>query len=679
GSTSCTLCDAGSYQDAAGSSSCIACPAGSYGPTPGQAACLACLAGWVSSAGATACQELCGDGLRVGSEGCDDGNIEPVDGCSELCQVEAGWLCPEPGEACIAGCEIDGTLYTAEQMNPGNECEACRPTVSRSAWSSRVAGTPCAEDLLGCTADRCDGAGACIHPVEDGCLIAGVCITADATDPGNPCAACLPALRRDAYSALAPGVVCPDDGQPYTMDVCDGAGACIHPARRVCVIGGAEYDGGAPNPANPCQACDPGVSQDGWTNRVTGYPCPGDGLDCTWDRCDGAGQCEHQLYVGCLVEGACVADRALEPGAPCRECNPALSVTSYSPRPAGVSCPDDGLGHTLDLCDAQGSCVHPATGTCSIDYAVVEGGAPNPANPCQFCDPLALPSAWSDRVEGYPCVDDGLACTWDRCDGAGVCEHPLATGCLVVGACLGYGALDPANECLWCDPSQDATGFSPRPAGTACADDGLDSTRDTCDGAGACAHDEAGTCSIGGVTFVGGAANPANPCEVCAPAVSTSVWVGQVEGFPCASDGLACTGDVCDAEGACIHPLVTGCLIGGACIALHALDPEDACRWCDPTLSTDSYSVRQGCGLAPDAGLPDGAAPDAGDATDVGRCGPGTHLEDGYCVVDPGGGKGGCDCRAVGEGAGPWSTALLWLGVLLLVFRRRRRAVNQDR
>jgi MYXO-CTERM domain-containing protein len=161
--------------------------------------------------------------------------------------------------------------------------------------------------------------------------------------------------------------------------------------------------------------------------------------------------------------------------------------------------------------------------------------------------------------------------------------------------------------------------------------------------------------------------------------VSTSVWVGQVEGFPCASDGLACTGDVCDAEGACIHPLVTGCLIGGACIALHALDPEDACRWCDPTLSTDSYSVRQGCGLAPDAGLPDGAAPDAGDATDVGRCGPGTHLEDGYCVVDPGGGKGGCDCRAVGEGAGPWSTALLWLGVLLLVFRRRRRAVNQDR
>ena len=39
------------------------------------------------------CETVCGDGLRVGSENCDDGNSADGDGCSSTCEVEAEWIC----------------------------------------------------------------------------------------------------------------------------------------------------------------------------------------------------------------------------------------------------------------------------------------------------------------------------------------------------------------------------------------------------------------------------------------------------------------------------------------------------------------------------------------------------------------------------------------------------------
>ena len=36
---------------------------------------------------------ICGDGIRTGSEGCDDQDADNGDGCSSTCQVETGWKC----------------------------------------------------------------------------------------------------------------------------------------------------------------------------------------------------------------------------------------------------------------------------------------------------------------------------------------------------------------------------------------------------------------------------------------------------------------------------------------------------------------------------------------------------------------------------------------------------------
>ena len=41
----------------------------------------------------TICSEYHGDGVRIGTEECDDGNLIDVDGCTANGTVEIGWTC----------------------------------------------------------------------------------------------------------------------------------------------------------------------------------------------------------------------------------------------------------------------------------------------------------------------------------------------------------------------------------------------------------------------------------------------------------------------------------------------------------------------------------------------------------------------------------------------------------
>lgn len=40
------------------------------------------------------CEPICGDGVKVGNESCDDGAVLSGDGCSSECEVEVGVVCP---------------------------------------------------------------------------------------------------------------------------------------------------------------------------------------------------------------------------------------------------------------------------------------------------------------------------------------------------------------------------------------------------------------------------------------------------------------------------------------------------------------------------------------------------------------------------------------------------------
>lgn len=46
------------------------------------------------------CVSICGDGLKVDKEGCDDGNDKSGDGCTE-CKVEDGWICENTCERIV--------------------------------------------------------------------------------------------------------------------------------------------------------------------------------------------------------------------------------------------------------------------------------------------------------------------------------------------------------------------------------------------------------------------------------------------------------------------------------------------------------------------------------------------------------------------------------------------------
>jgi cysteine-rich repeat protein len=80
---------------------------------------------------------ICGNGKVEVSEGCDDGNVSSGDGCSEICSVEPGFVCPVPGKRCqrlssTAACDNaqdagatavpvcgDGIIQCSEQCDDG--------------------------------------------------------------------------------------------------------------------------------------------------------------------------------------------------------------------------------------------------------------------------------------------------------------------------------------------------------------------------------------------------------------------------------------------------------------------------------------------------------------------------------------------------------------------------------
>ncbi|PKN54348.1 MAG: hypothetical protein CVU56_27125, partial [Deltaproteobacteria bacterium HGW-Deltaproteobacteria-14] len=175
------------------------------------------------------CASVCGDGVVVGDEGCDDGWVDddgpatPVggDGCSEICQPEAGW-----------SCEVDELLGSS----------ACEPICGDGAV---VGDEACDDGHL-----RGGGGGA-----EDGCA-------ADCTvEPGWACAAsdagvsvCAP-LCGDG--ALDPETEACDDGD---LDAGDGCAAdCTVEPRWLCAgspsLCAPDGDGdGVPDDADDCPA-----------------------------------------------------------------------------------------------------------------------------------------------------------------------------------------------------------------------------------------------------------------------------------------------------------------------------------------------------------------------------------------------------------------------------------------
>jgi uncharacterized protein (TIGR03382 family) len=223
--------------------------------------------------------------------------------------------------------------------------------------------------------------------------------------------------------------------------------------------------------------------------------------------------------------------------------------------------------------------------------------------------------------------DDFNVCTTDRCD-AGACSSgpaPAGTTC---------------DDARFCTTDDRCSGITCTGTTRSC-DDGDLCTSDRCDEPGRrCVNDRSGGCSIAGMCVGSGVANPANPCQVCNPALSTSAWSAQPSGTTCGgpvcAGGALSSAQLCN-EGACVRGESTPC-------------PSGVCA-----SETECLAPGADAGPRPDGGLVEsdgGARPDAGPIV-----GPGPT----------GRRRGGCS--TTGDSFPLLSVALLALG---LAWRRRR-------
>jgi cysteine-rich repeat protein len=67
--------------------------------------------------------EVCGDGVQVNKEECDDGNSAQDDGCDEHCKIESGFSCTGGSESSASTCDKcgNGKQIGAERCDDGNE------------------------------------------------------------------------------------------------------------------------------------------------------------------------------------------------------------------------------------------------------------------------------------------------------------------------------------------------------------------------------------------------------------------------------------------------------------------------------------------------------------------------------------------------------------------------------
>ncbi len=127
------VCDDGNNMSGDGcSSDCQQIEVGYTCATPGQA-----------------CTSSCGDGIKQSAESCDDGNTTAGDGCSAKCTVETGWQCtvtpPATGSvcSCAPGYALSGKSCVASSGSTTNGS-----SVGCAVAASRGSGNPSSWLLL---------------------------------------------------------------------------------------------------------------------------------------------------------------------------------------------------------------------------------------------------------------------------------------------------------------------------------------------------------------------------------------------------------------------------------------------------------------------------------------------------------------------------------------------------
>lgn len=564
------------------------------------------------------------------------------------CCTEAG-RCEECGPHCL----IDHIVRDDREVNPAEPCQLCDPDRNPEGWSQAENGTVCGGDLDAervCCAGECCPEGQCCVGGACGpcpCEIDGRTFERDETEPGNKCNVCNPDLDRDDWTAQPRNTPCGLTNDRFCCaGVCCPSGECCNQIGECapcgCEIGTLEVVADGVNPANTCQVCRPDENRLDWTVLGDGDACGNDlddrvccgGSCCPQGQCCEGGTCRD---CGCDIgNDDNITPGTINPDNVCQVCDPTRARLAWSPvLGENVTCGEDRVCCDGDCCDPGQCCLLGACGEClcSIGDDVVAAGTSNPDNFCEICDPDREPFDWLPKQDKTPCGNAGeRVCCSGECCAEGLCC--ILGVCGTCGCEIGDGtfaefAINPDNECEWCDPVLDRFVWSPRsdePCGESgeqvCCGGVCCASGQCCSLAGACA---ACPCQIGDQFFDNGVANPENACEVCDSASDRFAWSAVDDDTPCgdAGDQKCCSGICCPSGTCCIHGVCSSCVctIGEDTFDPFVPNPTNVCEQCDPTLDPFNWT-------------PDPEDPPCGENGDQ-RCCNGVCCPLGACCTTP--------------------------------------------
>jgi len=425
--------------------------------------------------------DACANGQCKGSadKACNDNNPCTAD----LCDATKGCIAKpaDPGTACADDgnpCTLDqcasgvcahtaapGTVACADDGNP---CTVDQCAAGQCAHPAAAAGAPCPDDNLVCTDDVCSGVGSCSHP------------------PSKV------------------GTACPDDGDACTGDECDGAGVCAHPVGKgMCKIGGVCVAAGGKNPANPCQACDPSVTQAAFVNK-DGLACSDDNACTTGDTCSG-GACKGSAKSCSSLDSACAVG----------QCG-ALGACAAVPKPSGTSCSDGNPCTAVDVCNGAGSCAGKPVDCSALSDGCNTGLCANGA-----CIKQQKPA-------NTGCSDNNACTTNDVC---------------TAGVCIGKG-IDCTGKTDACNTGACSNGAcvaQPKANNTVCDDGSPCTVSDKCS-AGKCAGSSTADVNEPNNSSPGKAITDKSDCDALAQLTATISPIGDVDWYSfTAKDESFCT------------------------------------------------------------------------------------------------------------------------------------------
>ncbi|HVU05163.1 MAG TPA: hypothetical protein VHE30_25615 [Polyangiaceae bacterium] len=213
-----------------------------------------------------------------------------------------------------------GTLLCAYHRFDPNPPSGAIRVRARIIDSRAATGTACSAGAQCATGNCVDG-----FCCDQAC--SGACMACSTSKKGSGANGTCGQIK----NGTDPDTECAADALSCTTAVCS-AGACTQQlSTGSCLIAGACYATGTPNPSDGCSTCVPATSTTTWTPKTDGAACTSDGLSCTVDACSG-GTCTHALSASsCLVAGACYASGALNPGNSCEKCSPTDSQSAFTP------------------------------------------------------------------------------------------------------------------------------------------------------------------------------------------------------------------------------------------------------------------------------------------------------------------------------------------------------------